>query len=113
MGWLGLVLVVAWLVIVAGVRGYLHARRTGSVGLRGGDPRGSPQWWSRLNSSPGVVLAFDPDARTALVTTGPFRVVRNPTLTGTMLTAVGLAGWALMRSSVPASSRVASSSPDA
>ncbi len=33
----------------------------------------------------------DPEARTALVTTGPFRVVRNPIFTGTATTALGLA----------------------
>ena len=33
----------------------------------------------------------DPDARTELVTTGPFRFVRNPIFTGTATTALGLA----------------------
>ena len=33
----------------------------------------------------------DPDARTALVTTGPYRVIRNPILTSTYLTALGIA----------------------
>lgn len=33
----------------------------------------------------------DPDTRTALVTTGPFRLVRNPIFTATVATAVGLA----------------------
>ena len=33
----------------------------------------------------------DPDARTELVTTGPFAVVRNPIFTGTAMTAIGLA----------------------
>jgi protein-S-isoprenylcysteine O-methyltransferase Ste14 len=33
----------------------------------------------------------DPDTRTALVTTGPFRLVRNPILTATAATATGLA----------------------
>lgn len=33
----------------------------------------------------------DPDARTALVTGSPFRLVRNPILTGTITTAIGLA----------------------
>jgi protein-S-isoprenylcysteine O-methyltransferase Ste14 len=33
----------------------------------------------------------DPEARTELVTTGPFRLVRNPTFTGTATTAIGLA----------------------
>jgi len=33
----------------------------------------------------------DPDARTALVTSGPFRLVRNPIFTATAATATGLA----------------------
>jgi protein-S-isoprenylcysteine O-methyltransferase Ste14 len=33
----------------------------------------------------------DPDVRTALVTSGPFRLVRNPVFTATAATAVGLA----------------------
>lgn len=33
----------------------------------------------------------DPDARTPLVTTGPFRLVRNPVLTCTVVTVLGLA----------------------
>ncbi|HSL35140.1 MAG TPA: isoprenylcysteine carboxylmethyltransferase family protein, partial [Candidatus Limnocylindrales bacterium] len=33
----------------------------------------------------------DPDARTALVTTGPFRLVRNPVLASTAITAIGIA----------------------
>jgi protein-S-isoprenylcysteine O-methyltransferase Ste14 len=32
----------------------------------------------------------DPEIRTNLVTTGPFRLVRNPAFTGTMLTVIGL-----------------------
>jgi protein-S-isoprenylcysteine O-methyltransferase Ste14 len=106
------------------------------------DRRGSPQWWARLISAIGVVVAtaaplaslaglpglepfdnpalaslgvflvvlgiagtvatqwvmgdswrgdVDPDARTALITRGPFRFVRNPILTATAITGVGLA----------------------
>ncbi len=33
----------------------------------------------------------DPEARTELVTTGPFRYVRNPIFTATVVTAFGLA----------------------
>ena len=33
----------------------------------------------------------DPDRRTALVTTGPFRLVRNPILTSTFITGLGIA----------------------
>lgn len=137
----GLALVVVWILLVAGVRGYLQYRRTGEPAIRFTDRRGSPQWWSRVISSVGLVLAIaapladlvglpriaavdgpfffaiglvlyaagiaitirsqaamgaswradvDPAARTELVTTGPFRIVRNPTLAGAGITAVGL-----------------------
>jgi protein-S-isoprenylcysteine O-methyltransferase Ste14 len=139
---LSLVLIVVWLLLVGGLRGYLGYRRTGAVAVRFRDPPGSPQWWARLVSSIGLGLAIaapiaelaglqpiaildqmagrfvgvglvvvgvaatlaaqwsmgdswrgdvDPDARTALVTSGPFRVVRNPILTSTATTAVGFA----------------------
>ena len=139
---LALVLIVAWLVLVAGVRSYLHIRRTGAVPLALGVRRGSPEWWARSLGSLGLVFVVasplaelagvppiavldrqplrfagvalvllgiagtvasqiamgaswradvDPDVRTELVTTGPFRVVRNPVLTATAATLVGLA----------------------
>ena len=142
MGILALVLIVVWLVIVGGLRGYLLSRRTGSIGVHARDPVGSPQWWSKLISvlailagiaaavadvaglppfapldgpvvaGMGVALAglgiigtvasqlamgdswrgdVDPEVRTALVTTGPYRLIRNPILTSTFVTAVGIA----------------------
>ncbi len=135
-------MVIAWIVIVAGVRGAIQYRRTGSMPLRASDPPGSAQWWSRAVSSVGFVLAVvgavaraagwpaievldqppvvvlgsalfgagiavtvvaqsamgdawrgdvDPEARAELVTTGPFRIVRNPIFTGTAITAAGVA----------------------
>lgn len=138
---LALVLTAIWIGLVAGLRGYIQYRRTGDVGMAFRDQRGSPQWWARLISGVGVVVAIaaplatlaglpsleplddpavasagvalvvlgiagtlatqwvmgdswrgdvDPDARTALVTTGPFRFVRNPILTATAITGVGL-----------------------
>jgi protein-S-isoprenylcysteine O-methyltransferase Ste14 len=135
-------LLIAWLVIVAGLRGYVQLRRTGDAGLAFHDAVGSPQWWSRVVTGVGLVFAFaapigelaglppasfldaaivdaigvmlvvvgigatvasqlamgpswrgdvDPAVRTPLVTTGPFRVVRNPILTATVVTAVGTA----------------------
>jgi len=139
---LALILTFAWIGIVAGVRGYLHLRRTGESGIDAHDPRWSPQWWSRRISTLGVLFAIaaplaeltgmpsiaalaiptvhalgvalvllgivltvmaqvamgaswrgdvKADAQTDLVTTGPFRFVRNPIFTGTAMTAVGLA----------------------
>ncbi len=139
---LALVLTIVWIVAVAGIRGVIGYRRTGEVALRAGDRPGTPQWWSRLLSVIGVILAIgapvaalngmeplaalghsavhvagvalvvlgivgtlvsqramgdawrgdvDPEARTELVTTGPFRYVRNPIFVATAATAFGLA----------------------
>ena len=128
--------------LVAVVRGVIQHQRTGTSPLRLRDRPGSPQWWARLLSAIGVLLAFaaplaelaglapfapldqplvrtggvvlvvlgivltigsqlamgeswrgdvDPDVRTPLVTSGPFRLVRNPIFTGAALTACGLA----------------------
>ncbi len=139
---LALILIVVWLGLVAGLRGYLLARRTGDLGLAFRDRRGSAQWWARAISSLGLLFAIaapladlaglppisslshpvvgligvalvvvgivatlaaqramgaswrgdvDPAIRTPLVTTGPFQFVRNPILSATATTAVGLA----------------------
>jgi protein-S-isoprenylcysteine O-methyltransferase Ste14 len=139
---LDLVLIGVWVVLVSFVRGAIQYRRTGSSPLRLRDRPGSSQWWARLVSTVGVVLAIvaplaelaglqpfapldeplvrwsgvvlvglgiaitigsqvamgrswradvDPDARTELVTSGPFRLVRNPVFTGSAITVVGLA----------------------
>ena len=139
---LDLVLVGAWVVLVSFVRGAIQYRRTGSSPVRLRDRPGSAQWWARLVSTVGVVLAVaaplselaglaafppldqplvrwagvilvlagiaitvgsqiamggswradvDPDARTELVTSGPFRFVRNPVFTGSAITVIGLA----------------------
>lgn len=139
---LALILTLAWLVLVAGVRGYLQARRGAAPALAFRDRRGSPQWWSRVIGAIGLALAFaapiadlaglapipaldqgwiqgigialvvagsaisigsqvamgaswrgdvDPEVRTGLVTSGPFRIVRNPILSGTLTTILGLA----------------------
>jgi protein-S-isoprenylcysteine O-methyltransferase Ste14 len=139
---LALVLLAVWMLLVAGLRGYLLYRRTADFGVAFRDQRGSPQWWARLVSGIGVVFAIaapladlaglasvgfldapviggfgvalvvlgivgtliaqwvmgdswrgdvDPSARTALVTSGPFRFVRNPILTATAMTGIGLA----------------------
>jgi protein-S-isoprenylcysteine O-methyltransferase Ste14 len=137
-----LVVIVIWLAVVAGLRSYLHYRRTGTVPVPTSKPPGSAAWWARLLSSLGslltiaapitdllglqpigaldvtalrlfgLALAFvgivgafaaqsamgaswrgdvDPDARTELITDGPFRLVRNPILACTMATTLGLA----------------------
>lgn len=139
---LALILTLAWLVVVAGVRGYLQARRGGPPAMAFRDRPGSAQWWSRIVGAIGFALAFaapiaglaglppiaaldqgwvhvlgialvaagtlisvvaqvamgsswrgdvDPAVRTDLVTRGPFRIVRNPILSGTLTTILGLA----------------------
>ncbi len=55
---LALVLTIVWIVAVAGYRGALVYRRTGQVAIRGRDRPGTPQWWSRLLSIVGVILAI-------------------------------------------------------
>ena len=138
---LDLVLVAAWVGIVSFLRGALHYRRTGTSPVRLRDRPGSPQWWARVVSTVGVLLAIaaplaelagltpfapldqplirwggvalvvlgvvitvgsqramggswradvDPDSRFPLVTTGPFRLVRNPVFSGSAVSVVGL-----------------------
>jgi protein-S-isoprenylcysteine O-methyltransferase Ste14 len=135
-------MIAIWLLLVGGLRGYLHYRRTGEPSIALRDRAGSPQWWARLISTLGLALAVaapladlaglpavaeldqpvghvagvalaivgiaatlvaqwamgpswrgdvDPDVRTPLVTSGPFRFVRNPILTASAGTAIGLA----------------------
>lgn len=142
MGVLALILIAIWLLLVAGLRGYLQARRGGGMSIHRRDRPGSAQWWSRLIASIGLFFGIgaaiadiaglepfgpldndlirgigialfalgiattmvaqwvmgaswrgdvDPDVRSALVTRGPFAIVRNPILTSTDVTAVGLA----------------------
>ena len=55
---LDLVLVLVWVGLVSIVRGVVQYRRTGASPLRFRDRPGSPQWWSRLLSAIGVVLAI-------------------------------------------------------
>jgi protein-S-isoprenylcysteine O-methyltransferase Ste14 len=139
---LDLVLVAAWVGLVSLLRGAFHYRQTGASPVRLRDRPGSPQWWARVVSTAGVVLAIaaplaelaglapfgaldqpffrwagvalvvagivitvgsqvamgrswradvDPDARSPLVTNGPFRLVRNPVFTGSAISVVGLA----------------------
>ena len=139
---LDLVLVAAWVGLVSLLRGVLYFVRTGSSPVRLRDRPGSPQWWARVVSTVGLLLAIaaplaelaglapfgpldqplvrwggvalvivgvvitvgsqlamgrswradvDPDARSPLVTTGPFRLVRNPVFAGSAVSVVGLA----------------------
>jgi protein-S-isoprenylcysteine O-methyltransferase Ste14 len=142
MAGLALVVLVVWLLVVAGLRTYIGHRQTGTIAVLARAQPGSPAWWAKMVSSVGVVLAFaapiaeliglapigafdhslvryaglgvaiagivgafasqlamgeswrgdvDPEARTRLVTDGPFRLVRNPILTCTAATGIGLA----------------------
>jgi protein-S-isoprenylcysteine O-methyltransferase Ste14 len=137
-----LLLFVAFLVLVAGVRVWLQVRRTGDTGDRRAAARRNPaQRWidavaaagslalgvaspiaallglapvvrSRWLALGGLVLVVagttatfaaqlamggswragvDPRERTALVTTGPFALVRNPILSAVLVTCLGLA----------------------
>ena len=139
---LALVILATWLVLVVGLRGYLHHRRTGQVPVPPPAASGSPQMWARLASALGLILAFAapigdwlgldrmdaldqpavqlagaviaiagivgalisqaamgdawrpdviPGDHTELLTNGPFRLVRNPVLTSTAGTVIGLA----------------------
>jgi protein-S-isoprenylcysteine O-methyltransferase Ste14 len=54
---LALVLIVAWLVVVAGWRTWVQARRTGAVAVPAPAVSGSPAWWARTLSTIGFVLA--------------------------------------------------------
>ena len=56
MPWLALLLIVAWLGIVAVARGVLHARAGGGPSIRLGDPAGSPAWWARVLGAFGLLL---------------------------------------------------------
>ncbi len=55
---LALIVLVAWLGLVTGVRGYLHGRRTGTMAIPTRATPGSPAWWAKLLASVGDALAF-------------------------------------------------------
>ena len=98
---LALVLLVAWLLLVAGLRGYLHYRRTGDVPGPVRDRPGSQQWWARLIGSFGIVFAFAaPVAELAGV--APLAVLDLPLVrfAGVALVVLGIGGtlagqWAM------------------
>ena len=55
---LALVLLAAWLLLVAGLRTRIQLRRTGAASApRFRDRPGSPQWWARLGSGVGFACA--------------------------------------------------------
>lgn len=136
----GLVLVIAWVVIVSVVPAVVRARASDAVPSLHQDAQGSPGWWARVLGFVGFVLAVaaplaaraglpplepldrlavqlvgialvvvgipailgaqaamgaswrgdvDPDARTDLVTGGPFAIVRNPVLSCMFIVSVG------------------------
>jgi protein-S-isoprenylcysteine O-methyltransferase Ste14 len=55
---LALLLLVAWLALAAGLRGYLHHRHTGHVAVPAAVERGSARWWARMWGTVGLALAF-------------------------------------------------------
>jgi protein-S-isoprenylcysteine O-methyltransferase Ste14 len=87
----GLALLVSWIVLVAGVRGYIQHRRTGNAAMRLGDPRGSPQWWSRRLASVGFAFGVAAPLA-ALAGLAPFRVLDAAAihLTGVAFAVLGI-----------------------
>ena len=55
---LALIVLVVWLVVVAGLRTYIGYRQPGTIATLDRSETGSPAWWAKLISSVGVVLAF-------------------------------------------------------
>lgn len=53
-----MVVLVAWLVLVASVPTFLRYRQAGTVARLVRAETGSPAWWAKLISSVGILLAF-------------------------------------------------------
>ena len=88
---LDLVLVVIWVGLVSIVRGAVQFRRTGASPLRFRDKPGSPQWWSRLLSTIGVLLAIGAPLA-ELAGLAPFAILDQPAVRfgGVVLVVLGI-----------------------
>jgi protein-S-isoprenylcysteine O-methyltransferase Ste14 len=89
---LDLVLVFVWFGLVSIVRGVVQYRRTGASPLRFRDKPGSAQWWSRLLSAIGVVLAIAAPLA-ELAGLAPFALLDRPVVRfgGVVLVVLGTA----------------------
>jgi protein-S-isoprenylcysteine O-methyltransferase Ste14 len=89
---LDLVLVFVWFGLVSVVRGVVQYRRTGASPLRFRDKPGSAQWWSRLLSAIGVVLAIAAPLA-ELAGLAPFALLDRPVVRfgGVVLVVLGTA----------------------
>ena len=88
---LDLILILVWVGLVSLVRGVVHYRRTGASPLRFRDRPGSPQWWSRLLSTIGVLLAIAAPLA-ELAGLAPFAVLDHPVVRfgGVVLVVLGI-----------------------
>jgi protein-S-isoprenylcysteine O-methyltransferase Ste14 len=88
---LDLVLVLVWVGLVSILRGVVQFRRTGASPLRFRDRPGSAQWWSRLLSAIGVVLAIAAPLA-ELAGLAPFAVLDHPVVRfgGVVLVVLGI-----------------------
>jgi protein-S-isoprenylcysteine O-methyltransferase Ste14 len=89
---LDLVLVLVWVGLVSIVRGVVQFRRTGTSPLRFRDKPGSAQWWSRLLSAIGVLLAIAAPLA-ELAGLAPFAILDQPVVRvgGVVLVVLGIA----------------------
>ena len=87
-----LVLVLVWVGLVSIVRGAVQFRRTGTSPLRFRDKPGSAQWWSRLLSAIGVLLAIAAPLA-ELAGLAPFSILDQPVVRfgGVVLVVLGIA----------------------
>jgi protein-S-isoprenylcysteine O-methyltransferase Ste14 len=89
---LDLVLVLVWVGLVSIVRGIVQFRRTGTSPIRFRDKPGSAQWWSRLLSAIGVLLAIAAPLA-ELAGLAPFAILDQPVVrvAGVVLVVLGIA----------------------
>jgi len=89
-----LVLLVAWLVLVAGLRGYLHYRQTGEVATPVRVRPGEAQWWARVISTIGTAFAFaGPAVLTCTAVTALGLALIVPTVFAVLMLAAFVIAW--------------------